>query len=74
MKAWTRKNFCKFATELRPFIDPFLLHVRWKSGVSFVRRCFRDSIHSCPLRMFQFIITLAPSFMFCFESFKILTH
>ena len=23
---------------------PFLLYVRWKSGVTFVRRCFRDDL------------------------------
>ena len=25
-----------------PRFAPFLLYVRWKSGVTFVRRCFRD--------------------------------
>ena len=25
-----------------PDFPPFLLYVRWKSGVTFVRRCFRD--------------------------------
>ena len=25
-----------------PRFSPFLLYVRWKSGVTFVRRCFRD--------------------------------
>ena len=25
-----------------PRFPPFLLYVRWKSGVTFVRRCFRD--------------------------------
>ena len=28
--------------QFRPQISPFLLYVRWKSGVTFVRRCFRD--------------------------------
>ena len=27
-----------------PRFPPFLLHVRWKSGVTFVRRCFRDEL------------------------------
>ena len=27
-----------------PRFPPFLLYVRWKSGVTFVRRCFRDGI------------------------------
>ena len=27
-----------------PRFPPFLLCVRWKSGVTFVRRCFRDEI------------------------------
>ena len=26
-----------------PRFPPFLLYVRWKSGVTFVRRCFRDA-------------------------------
>ena len=25
-----------------PRFPPFLLYVRWKSGVTFVRKCFRD--------------------------------
>ena len=27
-----------------PRCPPFLLYVRWKSGVTFVRRCFRDDV------------------------------
>ena len=27
-----------------PDFTPFLLYSRWKSGVTFVRRCFRDDI------------------------------
>ena len=27
-----------------PIFPPFLLYVRWKSGVTFVRRCFRDEM------------------------------
>ena len=27
-----------------PRFSPFLLYVRWKFGVTFVRRCFRDEI------------------------------
>ena len=32
-----------------PRFPPFLLYVRWKSGVTFVRRCFRDIAfdHTC---------------------------
>ena len=26
-----------------PRFPPFLLYVRWKSGVTFIRRCFRDA-------------------------------
>ena len=29
-----------------PRFPPFLLYVRWKSGVTFVRRCFRDVINT----------------------------
>ena len=32
-------HFCHFDSDPR---SPFLLHVSWKSGVTFVRRCFRD--------------------------------
>ena len=33
-------NFYHFDSD--PGFPPFLLYVRWKSGVTFVRRCFRD--------------------------------
>ena len=29
-----------------PRFPPFLLYVRWKSGVTFVRGCFRDDIQN----------------------------
>ena len=29
-----------------PRFPPFLLYVRWKSGVTFERRCFRDEFHA----------------------------
>ena len=29
-----------------PRFPPFLLYVRWKSGVTFVRRCFRDVLEA----------------------------
>ena len=28
-----------------PRFPPFLLYVRWKSEVTFVRRCFRDDVY-----------------------------
>ena len=28
--------------DTNPRFPPFLLYVRWKSGVTFVQRCFRD--------------------------------
>ena len=28
-----------------PTFPPFLLYARWKSGVTFIRRCFRDDIN-----------------------------
>ena len=34
-------HFYHFDSE--PRFPPFLLYVRWKSGVTFVRRCFRDA-------------------------------
>ena len=33
-----------------PRFPPFLLYVRWKSGVTFVRRCFRD-VNLCTLAL-----------------------
>ena len=38
-----------------PRFPPFLLYVRWKSGVTFVRRCFRDENHfSGPIESWYF--------------------
>ena len=34
---------CFFLFDSDPRFPPFLLYVRWKSGVTFVRRCFRDA-------------------------------
>ena len=34
-------NFYHFDSD--PRFPQFLLYVRWKSGVTFVRRCFRDA-------------------------------
>ena len=36
------RNIEIFHFESDPRFPPFLLHVRWKSGVTFVRRCFRN--------------------------------
>ena len=38
-----------------PRFLPFLLYLRWKSGVNFVRRCFRDVL----MQLF-FDVSLAP--------------
>ena len=35
-------HFYHFDSDRR--FPPFLLYVRWKSGVTFVRRCFRDGL------------------------------
>ena len=37
-------NFYHFDSD--PRFPPFLLYVRWKSGVTFVWRCFRDELIS----------------------------
>ena len=37
------ENFYHFDSD--PRFSPFLLYVRCKSGVTFVRRCFRDVSH-----------------------------
>ena len=46
MILWRNIEIFKFFTfyhfDPDPRFPPFLLYVRWKSGVSFVRRCFRD--------------------------------
>ena len=34
--------FTFYHFDSNPRFPPFLLYVRWKSGVNFVRRCFRD--------------------------------
>ena len=34
-----------------PRFPPFLLYVRWKSGVTFVRRCFRDVLNCLPTKL-----------------------
>ena len=45
-----------------PRFPPFLLYVRWKSGVTFVRRCFRDGyLQWWPDRSRQFNIQCASS-------------
>ena len=36
------KFFTFYHFDSDPRFPPFLLYVRWKSGVTFVRRCFRD--------------------------------
>ena len=36
------ENFTFYHFYSDPKFHPFLLPVRWKSGVTFVRRCFRD--------------------------------
>ena len=36
------KFFSFYHFDSDPRYTPFLLYVRWKSGVTFVRRCFRD--------------------------------
>ena len=37
------KFFTFYHFNFDPRFFPFLLYVRWKSGVTFVRRCFRDA-------------------------------
>ena len=36
------ENYPFLSFDSDPRFPPFLLYVRWKSGVTFVRRCFRD--------------------------------
>ena len=36
------KFFTFYHFDFDPRFPPFLLYVRWKSGVTFVGRCFRD--------------------------------
>ena len=36
------ENYPFLSYDSDPRFPPFLLYVRWKSGVTFVRRCFRD--------------------------------
>ena len=36
------ENYHFLSFLFRPQISPILLYVGWKSGVTFVRRCFRD--------------------------------
>ena len=36
-----------------PRFPPFLLYVRWKSGVTFVRRCFRDDFTAVKMVNFR---------------------
>ena len=43
MILWTKIEIIHFYHfDSVPRFPPFLLYVRWKSGVTFVRRCFRD--------------------------------
>ena len=36
------RNIENYHFESDPRFHPFLIYVRWKSGVTFVRRCFYD--------------------------------
>ena len=38
------ESFHSSSFDSDPRFTPFLLYVRWKSGVTFVRRCFRDDL------------------------------
>ena len=38
------ENYPFFYIDSDPRFPPFLLYVRWKSGVNFLRRCFRDEM------------------------------
>ena len=40
------ENYPFLSFDPDPRFSPFSLYVRWKSGVTFVRRCFRDDV-SC---------------------------
>ena len=42
------KFFTFYHFDFDPRFPPFLLYVRWKSGVTFVRRCFHDDGKSIP--------------------------
>ena len=44
-----------------PRFPPFLLYVRWKSGVTFVRRCFRAVIVPVPGNCLPFTIFYQPT-------------
>ena len=47
MILWRNINFSPFYHfDSDPRFPPFLLYVRWKSGVTFVRRCFRDEVET----------------------------
>ena len=37
-----KKKSCVYHLQYQPQVSPFLLYIRCKSGVAFVRRCFRD--------------------------------
>ena len=37
------ENYPFLSFDSDPRFPPFLLYVRWKAGVTFVRRCFRDA-------------------------------
>ena len=39
------ENYPFLSFDSDPRFPPILLYVRWKSGVTFVRRCFRDVSH-----------------------------
>ena len=47
MILWRNFHFSSFDTN--PRFPSFLLYVRWISGVTFVRRCFRDE-NAVPMR------------------------
>ena len=38
------ENYPFYHFDSDPRFPPFSLYVRWKSGVTFVRRCFRDEV------------------------------
>ena len=48
-------HFYHFGSD--PRFPPFLLYVRWRSGVIFVRRCFRDALEQRLKLYFIFKIT-----------------
>ena len=51
------KNFNFYHFDSDPRFPQFLLYVRWKSGVTFVRRCFRDAESAI---LFYFVNSLIP--------------